>query len=165
MNISDAARHGSASVLVESYPVLGYNYRMTDVQAAVGRAQLRRLDEIVCARRTLATGYAERLELVPGVRVPVEADWARSNWQSYCVRLPKNAVQRSVMQAMLDRGVATRRGIMCAHREPAYAGFRGPHRLDHSERAQDECVILPLYPGMGDLELDQVTEALRAALR
>ena len=77
----------------------------------------------------------------------VEPTWARSNWQSYCVRLPEGVDQKQVMQSLLNDGIATRRGIMCSHREPAYAkeswGAFGP--LSESERAQDQCVLLPLF--------------------
>jgi dTDP-4-amino-4,6-dideoxygalactose transaminase len=83
---------------------------------------------------------------IPGVAAPEEPAWARSNWQSYCVRLPDGADQRAVMQAMLDRGVATRRGIMCAHLEPAYAADPLRFGLPESERARDRCILLPLFP-------------------
>jgi perosamine synthetase len=164
MDIPDTVRHGSARGLVESYPVVGFNYRMTDVQAAIGREQLLRLPGLVARRRALAARYGELLAAVPGVRLPVEPDWARSNWQSYCIRLPKGTDQLWVMQTMLDRGVATRRGIMCAHREPAYGDIACSHPLLHSEQAQDECIILPLYHEMSENEQAQVVDALRAAL-
>jgi len=164
MSISDKARHESSEVLTEAYPIVGYNYRLTDLQAAIGRAQLRRLPELVARRRALAAGYALRLADLPGVTAPVEPEWARSNWQSYCIRLPASADQRSVMQSMLDQGIATRRGIMCIHREPPYRA--GGHRhLVHSEQAQDGCILLPLYPALTESEQDQVVAALRAALR
>ena len=67
------------------------------------------------------------------------------------------------MQAMLDAGIATRRGIMCAHREPAYAGAERRFPLPHSERAQDECILLPLFPLMTEDEQMQVVSALTMA--
>ena len=88
MSVPDTVRHGAKQVIFESYPVLGYNYRMTDIQAAVGREQLKRLPEIVARRRAIADRYRELLAGMPGLGLPVEPDWARSNWQSYCVRLP-----------------------------------------------------------------------------
>ena len=120
MSVPDTVRHGANQVIFESYPVLGYNYRMTDIQAAVGREQLKRLPEIVARRRSLADRYLSCWRISPGWVSPLEPDWARSNWQSYCVRLPARCDQRAVMQAMLDAGVSTRRGIMCSHREEAY---------------------------------------------
>lgn len=163
MTVSDAVRHGSAKVIFEEYPVSGFNYRMTDMQAAIGRQQLRRLPEIIARRRALAARYADLLAATPGVRPPVEPDWARSNWQSYAVRLPDGADQARVMQAMLDQGVATRRGVMCSHLEAAYEGAAAPP-LPISEEAHLRCLLLPLYAQMADEDQVAVVEALRAAL-
>lgn len=164
MSVPDTVRHAAATVVFERYPELGYNYRMTDLQAAIGRAQLDRLDAIIERRRVLAGRYGELLAAtVPAALAPKEPSWARSNWQSYCVRLPPGADQAAVMQTMLERGVATRRGIMCAHREPPYASSPRRHDLSRSEQAQDQSIILPLYPQMTEDEQLRVVEALRAA--
>ena len=162
MSVPDTVRHGASQVIFESYPVLGFNYRMTDIQAAVGRIQLERLPEIVARRRALAERYRELLA-VPGLVLPHEPAWARSNWQSFCVRLPEGCDQRSVMQRMLDEGIATRRGIMCSHREAPYADapLRAP--LPHSEAAQERCILLPLYPQMTQAEQEAVASALARA--
>lgn len=163
MSVSDAVRHNSPQVVIESYPVTGFNYRMTDIQASIGREQLKRLPGIVSRRRTLAERYSTRLALLPGVSAPVEPRWARSNWQSYCVRLSDGIDQLSVMQAMLDRGVATRRGIMNAHQEAAYADIVTPP-LPRSEAARDHSILLPLYAQMTDEEQDKVLSALEETL-
>jgi perosamine synthetase len=166
MSVPDTVRHSAREVIFESYPVSGFNYRMTDLQAAVGREQLKRLAGIVERRRALAARYAELLSGVPGLALPVEPSWARSNWQSYCVRLPEHCDQRRVMQRMLDRGVSTRRGIMCAHREPAYAAepWRSTHSLIESERAQDHAIVLPLFAQMTDADQQAVAAALRESI-
>jgi perosamine synthetase len=163
MSVPDTVRHGANRVIFESYPVLGYNYRMTDIQAAIGREQLKRLPEIVAIRRALMERYRSLLARVPGLRLPREPAWARSNWQSVCVRLPEHTDQRAVMQAMLDDGVATRRGIMCSHREPVYRECAPPEGLPESEAAQDHCIILPLYPQMTAEEQERVAESLARA--
>ena len=163
MSVPDTVRHGSNRVIFESYPELGFNYRMTDIQAAVGREQLKRLDAIVSSRRYLAAQYAELLADIAGLRLPHEPSWARSNWQSYCVRLPDSCEQRNVMQALLDAGIATRRGIMCAHREPSYAGARVGGTLIESERAQDHGLILPLFPQMVLADQQRVASGLESA--
>lgn len=161
MSISDKARHGSASVVFEEYPVPGFNYRMTDVQAAMGREQLKRLPGILGRRRELAARYGEKLR---GVTVPHQPAWARSNWQSYAITLSADQDQRRVMQAMLDDGISTRRGVMCSHREAACADLPLRHRLNASEQAQDRAIILPLYPQMTDAEQDRVIASLHQAL-
>jgi dTDP-4-amino-4,6-dideoxygalactose transaminase len=160
MSVPDTVRHGSNQVIFETHPVLGYNYRMTDIQAAVGREQLKRVPEIVAQRRRLAARYNELLANNIGIETPAEPARARSNWQSYSVTLPTHCDQRAVMQSMLDAGVATRRGIMCAHRED---GYRNGWRLPNSEFAQDRRIILPLYHQMTGDEQGLVAETLKKA--
>jgi perosamine synthetase len=163
MSVPDTVRHGSNQVIFESYPSVGFNYRMTDIQAAVGRMQLKRLPGIVAKRRELAASYRRLLSEVHGVALPQEPAWARSNWQSFCVRLPAGVNQREVMQQMLDSGVGTRRAIMCIHRESAYADLFAHAPLPRSEAAQDGCILLPLYPDMTLDEQRQVVNALHQA--
>jgi len=163
MSVPDTLRHGAKEVIFESYPVLGYNYRMTDIQAAIGREQLKRLLEIIERRHFLAGRYRELLGNVPGLRLPEEPSWARSNWQSYCVRLPERCDQRQVMQFMLGRGVATRRGVMCAHREGTYADAPRTWPLAESEQAQNHCIILPLFHQLTEEDQNYVVEKLRDA--
>jgi len=165
MSVPDTVRHSSPQVIFETHPVIGFNYRMTDIQAAVGREQLKRLPQIIEARRALADRYRAALSnTVPGLVLPEEPDYARSNWQSFSVRLPEGCDQRRVMQAMLDAGVASRRGVMCAHREASYAEAELRFPLPASEAAQDQCIILPFYPQMAEAELARVTAALAAAV-
>ena len=168
MTIPDTVRHTSAEVVTESYSTLGYNYRMTDIQAAVGREQLKRLPAMVSRRRELAARYAGALRHVPGVVAPREPAWARTNWQSYAVRLSDGVNQCRVMQQMLDDGVATRRGVMNAHREPAYPA--GTWRttsdgLTQSEKAQDTTILLPMYHELTDRDQDRVVDSLARACR
>jgi len=163
MSVPDSVRHGSPQVIFESYPMLGFNYRMTDIQAAVGREQLKRLPAIVEARRALAQRYRTLLAGISGIGLPKEPAFARSNWQSYCVRLPSPCDQRTVMQTALDQGIATRRGIMCSHREPVYSSAPLVSPLPHSEAAQDRCILLPLYPQLMPEEQERVATVLRQA--
>lgn len=164
MDTTDLVRHASRQVLFESYPIIGYNYRMTDIQAAIGRVQMNRLPATIAKRRAMAATYTELLGAVPGVRPPFEPAWARSNWQSYCIRLPDEVDQRGVMQTMLDHGIATRRGIMCVHREPSYRHLPCPFPLTHSEEAQDRCIMLPLHEELGPDDQQRVVDTLRMAL-
>ena len=180
MSVPDTVRHGASKVIFESYPILGYNYRMTDIQAAVGREQLKRLPEIIGNRRSLAARYKLLLSEISGVGLPLEPSWARSSWQSFCVRLPTGCDQLRVMQLMLDAGVASRRGVMCSHRETAYpnetwacagkmdgcdCGVGYCKTLRVSEECQDQSIILPLFPQMSFEQQDQVVFALRNALQ
>jgi dTDP-4-amino-4,6-dideoxygalactose transaminase len=161
MSVPDTVRHGARTVVFEEYPELGFNYRMTDIQAAVGRVQLGRLPDLLPRRVELAAGYDRALRDVRGLRTPYVPEYARPNYQSYAVRVTPEyrRTRDELMQALLDRGISTRRGIMNSHQEAAYAGT-GPWCLPHSEAARDEVVLLPLFGGMTDEEQHRVIEAL-----
>jgi perosamine synthetase len=167
MTVPDTVRHSSSQVVFEEYAVPAYNYRMTDIQAAIGRVQLGRLQEIVDRRRALAAAYGELLRDIPGVIPASEPPWARTNWQSYTVRLEPPLEQRQVMQRMLDDGVSTRRGVMNAHREPAYpsGSWRAAGPLTCGERAQDTVIVLPLFHQMTSDDQQRVADSLRRAVR
>ncbi|MFZ1545786.1 MAG: aminotransferase class I/II-fold pyridoxal phosphate-dependent enzyme [Candidatus Nitrotoga sp.] len=173
MDVAAHARHVAPAVICEGYRELGYNYRLTDVQAAIGREQLAKLPDIVRRRRALAARYCDLLRDAQATTLPHEPKWARSNWQSFALRLAADLDQRATMQALLDRGIATRRGVMNAHRELAYprgtwscgaACFGCPDltckRLRHSEEAQDRTILLPLFASMTEAEQDRVVTAL-----
>jgi dTDP-4-amino-4,6-dideoxygalactose transaminase len=165
MAVSAHERHVSRTVVVEAYEELGFNYRMTDLQAAVGLAQLAKLDAMVAERRGLAERYRERLEDVPGLFLPVDPRYGTTNYQSYVVRLDDDLpVERdAVMQELLEQGVASRRGIMAAHLEPACAGLPAPE-LPVTERLTRRSLILPLFHGMNEGQLERVAEALAGAV-
>lgn len=163
MSVPDTVRHGAKEVIFETYPTIGFNYRMTDIQAAVGREQVKRLPELISMRRALADRYRVLLSAHRDLTTPTEPSWARSNWQSYCVRLPDHCDQHEVMQSMLDEEVSTRRGVMCIHREDAYRRVQTSASLAVSEQVQDRCILLPLFPGMSDDEQQRVVGSLVAA--
>ncbi|HMI93785.1 MAG TPA: DegT/DnrJ/EryC1/StrS family aminotransferase [Polyangiales bacterium] len=162
MSVNASARHNAREVVFEEHSTFGYNYRMTDPQAAIGREQLKRLPEIVTTRRRLAERYRELMADIAGLGLPFEPAYARTNWQSYCVALPEGCDQRAVMQYLLDRGVASRRGVMNAHRELPYAAH-ALRSLPHSDRGRDRHLTLPLYPQMLDDDQLYVAQVLRDA--
>jgi dTDP-4-amino-4,6-dideoxygalactose transaminase len=161
MSVSDSVRHAANQVIFEEYSILGFNYRMTDIQGAIGVEQLKRLDGILDHRRVLAKRYANALENHPWLRAPHVPEWAKPNYQSYSVTLTDDAPmsRNELMQRLLDAAISTRRGIMVAHREAPYTGQ--PHGcLDHSETASDHSLLLPLYPEMTIGQQDMVIDAL-----
>jgi len=164
MSVTDTVRHGSQQVIFENYLDVGFNYRMTDIQAAIGRKQLVRLADLVARRRALVARYNDLLRDIEGLRLPLEMSWARSNWQSYCVQLPDRFDQMTVMQNLLDQGIATRRGIMCAHREAPYQNEEQRHDLRQSEFAQDRSILLPIYAQMTVDDLELVARSVRKEL-
>lgn len=165
MSISDRDRHGSDRVIFESYDALGYNYRMTDIQASIGIEQLKKLPYIIEERRRIASVYQEAFMQCKAFELRVEGAGLKSNWQSFFIDLNEGLDQRAVMQALLDREISSRRGIMCAHLEKAYEGsgeavFRVSGSLSVSEEAQRSCVALPMYAGLKDDELGKVIEGV-----
>jgi dTDP-4-amino-4,6-dideoxygalactose transaminase len=163
MSVNDLQRHQSKTVMSESYPVLGYNYRLTDLQAAIGVAQLRRLDGIVARRREIAAAYDAALSGVPGVELFAEPADCRWNHQTYLIRVGGATAESrdQFMQDLLDDGIASRRGVMSIHRELCYVERFGRQSFPESERASDQCVCLPLYTQMGADDIDRVVSAVR----
>ena len=169
MGISDHTRHAKKSVEFETYEELGFNYRLTDIQAAIGLVQLNRLDEIVLQRRYLAETYKKLLDGVNGIFTPSDRSNTLTNWQSYCIRIDDSFNTKQIMQQLLDIGISTRRGILCAHMEPAYGvepwtwnGKDDGKQLDlkESENARDHCILLPLFHEMDTKEVEYVCDSL-----
>jgi dTDP-4-amino-4,6-dideoxygalactose transaminase len=164
MSANDLQRHQSKTVVNESYPVIGFNYRLTDVQAAIGLPQLRRLDAMIERRRAIAASYDKAMGDIPGIslfREPADCRW---NQQTYLIRLDgaKVEVRDRFMQDLLDDGIASRRGVMSIHREPCYVERFGRQSLPESEKASDQCVCLPLYTQMTPGDIERVTQAVRS---
>jgi perosamine synthetase len=163
MSVNDLQRHGSKTIVNEEYTILGYNYRLTDVQAAIGLAQLRRVPAFITRRREIVARYDAAFATVPGVAIFREPAGSRWNHQTYLIRLTgaTTAARDAFMQKLLDDGIASRRGIMSIHREPAYTARFGPQSFPESEAASDQCVCLPLYTQMTDAEIGRVIAAVR----
>ncbi len=166
MSVSDVERHRAEHVIVEQYEEIGYNFRLSDLHAAVAIAQLERLDGFVERRRAVARRYEKRLADVAGLELPNEPAWARTNFQSYIVRLrdAPRARRDAVMDAMLRRGIATRRGLMASHREPCYAGCERRVPLADTERFTDETLCIPMYADLTPDDQDRVVAALRTVV-
>jgi perosamine synthetase len=164
MNVSAADRHASAQPVLEAYLETAYNYRMTDIQAAVGLVQLGRLAGLVAQRRELAARYRDLLADVPGVTAVRDPAYGQGNFQSFWIRLdPEFRTGRDeVLAALAARGVSARRGIMAAHLEPAYADLAptvGP--LPVTERLTRDSLILPLHHALTEADQDLIVGILR----
>jgi len=162
LDMSDLARHDARQVIIEGYNEIGYNYRMTDLQAAVGLVQLGRLDGFLRRRRELAARYTARLSRMSWLVPPAEPADCQHNFQSYVVRLrPDAPVSRDrLMQELLERGVSTRRGIMAIHREAPYHDAIWRERLPETELAADQTLILPLFHQMTEEEQDFILDCV-----
>ncbi len=166
MSVNDRVRHESSKVLFEDHLEVGYNYRMTDIQAAVGIHQLEKLDWIVNERRKVAMRYHDAFSDISFIRLPVEKEGFFSNYQSYSIYLKRECpIERNdLMQQLLDKGVSSRRGIMTSHRETAYFEECKGIKLLASEDAADNSIIIPLYVPMDAKEVDCVIDTVRKVL-
>jgi perosamine synthetase len=166
MDLSAAARHAAGQPVIEHYVEVGFNFRMTDIQAAIGLVQLRKLGALVARRRTLAQRYQQLLVDVPGLRTVTDPPYGTTNYQSFWLLLPDDfPVSRDeLLQQLAEAGVSARRGIMAAHLEPAYAGIA--HRpLPVSERMTTRTLILPLFHELTEDEQDRIVAEIVAAAR
>jgi perosamine synthetase len=161
-SVSTADRDRSAKVVLESYPELGFNYKITDIQAAIGVVQMGRVDAVVAERQRLGRRYDELLAAEDRVVTPYVPPCYHHVYQSYLVRLDTERTQEEVMAAMLDLGVATRR-IFAIHDQPAYADRPRPS-LPRTELAAATTLLLPLFVGLTDDEHDEVVTALAKCL-
>jgi dTDP-4-amino-4,6-dideoxygalactose transaminase len=164
MDVSAAARHASRQPVIEHYLELGFNFRMTDIQAAIGLVQLAKLDQLITRRRALAQRYQRQLTCIPAARTITDPEYGTTNYQSFWVLLPDDfPISRDeLLQRMAEAGVSARRGIMAAHCEPAYAGLA--HRpLPVTERLTAQTLILPLFHDLTEAEQDIVVSVIAAA--
>ncbi|SPQ00022.1 DegT/DnrJ/EryC1/StrS aminotransferase [Candidatus Sulfobium mesophilum] len=165
MSVSDIERHTSKEVVIETYPEIGYNYRMTDIQAAIGLIQLAKLSRIIRRRREIAAFYDNALSRSPHIKVPVVPEYAYHNYQSYWVEvLGSSPVSRDVlMQKLLDKGIATRRGIMAIHLERFY--YYVGCVLPATEAITRSTVLIPIYPAMKEDETAYVIRSIKEILQ
>ena len=165
MSLSDFERHDGLPTNFESYPEIGYNFRITDIQAAIGLCQLDRLDDMLARRRKVAEFYLAALSNHPHLAPPFVPDHAEPNWQSFQVRVrPGGPLSRNeVMEALHHEGIATRRGVMASHLEPPYRDRN--HSLPHTEHAAAECLQLPMHAGMGEADSGIVISAVEKVYR
>jgi perosamine synthetase len=164
MSLSDVVRHSARQIVTETYDEVGFNYRMTDMQAAIGIAQLHRLDDLLARRRHLAARYTQALQGIAWLQTPTVPVNCLHNYQSYMVRLIDDmaAKRDAIMQELLEKNISTRRAIMAIHREQPYRSERWDNCLQNTNLATDTGLILPLFHQMTDVEQDYIIESLLA---
>jgi perosamine synthetase len=164
MSLSDVVRHNAKQISSETYDEVGFNFRMTDMQAAIGITQLGRLGDFLSRRRHLAMRYTDAFKNLSWLQTPVIPANCRHNFQSYMIRLDDNlATKRDViMQELLEKKISTRRAIMAIHRELPYRSERWEDNLPQTNLATDTGLILPLFHQMTESEQDYIIEAVQA---
>jgi perosamine synthetase len=169
-SVSDLVKHKAGAVealLAEEFHEVGYNYRLTNLQGALGAVQLARLEEILKKRRMRAERYSSILAEMPGVLPPTVPDYAAPCWQSYAIRIAADAPvsRNAVAQSLLDAGIACRPAYMACHLQPVYRQLYPDLHLPNTERALASVIILPLYPQMTDAEQNYVIQNIGDALK
>jgi perosamine synthetase len=164
MSLSDFARQNVSPTVFEHYPEIGYNFRITDIQAAVGLAQLDRLDDILTRRRAVAEHYQQGLAGHPVFIPPHVPAGLAPNWQSYQIALRPDApvTRNMIMDRLHVMGIPTRRGVMASHLEQPYC-FSSP-RLPNTERLAATTLQLPMHPALSFAQQRQVLAALEALI-
>ncbi len=142
----------------------GTNYKLSNLQAAIGVVQMRHIDELLSRRRLLAARYVERLGSVPGVRIPRTTEGGVHSYQSFCVFVPE---RDRLLGAIRGSGIEVQIGTYALHRHPAFAP--GPHvdvkgTLTGSTTAYEACLTLPLFHELRPDEQEQVVSAVESQL-
>lgn len=163
MTVSDLARHASKNVVFESYPEVGYNFRMSDVQAAIGISQMDKIEEIIKKRIAIATIYNKALGVHPYLGIPYVPGWCRHNYQSYLLKVKKNSPisREKIMSRLSNKGIAARHGIMAIHKEQAYRSVKNIIDLPVTEECAQAAFIIPLYPQMTEDEIEYVISEIK----
>ncbi len=162
MNVSAADRHKSVLPPAEEYVEVGYNFRMTDLQAAVGLVQLGKLPKIIRRRRELAARYRAGLRGVTGLRTVADPDYGTGNVQSFWVEVQDGypTDRDGLLTALAEAGISARRGIMAAHRQAPYRELAPEGSLPVTEHLTDSTLILPLYHTLTEADQDRVIDVL-----
>jgi perosamine synthetase len=164
MSLSDLARHQAKSVVIEEYHEVAYNYRMSDLHAAVGIEQLKKLDFMLTRRQAVAARYNEAFSDLEFIRLPFSSPETPHTYQSYMIELLPHAPKKreQVMQELLKVGIATRRGVMAIHLEKAYSsGYSEPNELPVTENAALNTLLLPIYATITEEEQEYVIQHVR----
>lgn len=160
MSLSDLVRHQAKRVLIEEYHDLGYNYRMSDLHAAVGVEQMKKLNGVLTQRQQIATRYNEAFAILENVQLPFSSSEMPHSYQSYMIQLSPSITKtrEQIMQELLEVGVATRRGVMAIHQEPYYRQHFDQVSLPITEAATAHTLLLPIYATMTEVEQEYVIE-------
>jgi dTDP-4-amino-4,6-dideoxygalactose transaminase len=140
----------------------GTNYKLSNVQAAIGVVQMRHVEALLARRRALAARYVERLAGVPGVTIPATTTGGRHSYQSFCILTPE---RDRALRTLRGNGIEVQIGTYALHQHPAY--FPGPQVVARapfpgSAGAYETCLALPLFDDMTEPQQDEVVTALRA---
>jgi perosamine synthetase len=159
---SAVARHQAGGLVFEEYRELGFNYRMTDLQAAIGLEQLKKLDGLLARRRTIAERYDQAFAGATVLSTPPKPPYAAHAYQSYGIGLgPHCRISRDeLLRELVGLGISCRRGIPPIHLEPLYAERYGPISLPVTETVAARSLFLPMFASLSEADQNRVIEAV-----
>ena len=162
-SVSAWSRNTSNGVVFEDYRELGFNYRMSDVQAAIGVAQVPKVPRLLALRRAAADRYDAAFRGLRELQVPARPSYAEHAFQSYGIRLTGECRRDrdSVLRALVERGISCRRGIPPIHLEPLYRDRFGPLSLPVTEDVAARSLFIPLYASLSESDQARVIDAVR----
>ena len=165
-SVSAVDRHAAKGLAFEEYAELGFNFRMSDVQAAIGIAQMDKLDGLVARRRALADRYDAAFRSCSELQRPARPAYAEHAFQSYGVMLtPESRIERDdLLRALADRGISCRRGIPPIHHEPLYQARGAAPSLPVTEEVAARSLFLPLYASLAPADQDRVIDAVTSLI-
>jgi dTDP-4-amino-4,6-dideoxygalactose transaminase len=162
---SVADRHKAKKVIHEAFPVVGYNFRMSDIHAALGISQFRKFDYILKKKLKIAKRYKEAFADNKHIIPPATPKGYVHTHQSYMVRLPGGArVKDKITQRLLDRGIVVRHSIAAAHLEKPYRTMYPKLKLPETEKAAVECLTLPTFVELTAKDQDRVINEFTRAV-
>lgn len=162
-NVSDLVRHSAKGTIVQHYDEAGYNYRMTDMQAAMGIVQMKKIESILAQREKQARKYDKALLNVNHFVLPEIPDYIQPAHTSYFVKIHDDSplTVTRIVDELASRGIASRHGIQPLHREPA---FKNENYQDEMYpmtcKLAERSFFLPIYPGLPDASQDRIIDEL-----
>ena len=166
-SLRNQGRDDSAAWLRHAH--LGYNYRLSDLHCALGLAQLERVDELLAARERVAALYAHALADIPQIVLPRDPTGTKRSWFVYVIRLRASSsahLRDCLMQGLLERGIDCRPYFTAIHRQPYFrkVPLAAERPLPETESASAQCLALPFFPFMTEVEVAEVCGAVREIL-
>lgn len=164
MTIDAVSRDDSDSIIFEEYPELGYNYRLTDIQAAIGMSQMNKLAFFITERKRIAQIYNNAFSKLNDIIIPENNTETQNTYQSYAVLL-KNKLENKrnhIMQFLRSRGIASRRSATAIHIQKLYEEICS--HCPNSEYADKNSISLPIWPGLTDNEIQHVIDSFSEAI-
>lgn len=148
---------------------LGYNYRMTEMQAALGISQLKRINEILKKREKVAEMYNEKLKKIPQIKTPCQSPWAKISWFVYVIRLNKKYSRQDrdqIIKKLKKKGIGCSNYFQCIHLQPFYREKFGyqPGDFPTTESVSKRTIALPFHNNLTKKEINYVVEILKKCL-